>query len=217
MSLALMGPPGVGKGTQATRLMATLGVPHVSTGDMLRAALADRSPLGEKARVYVESGRLVPDELIGDLIVERLSNPDTNNGFILDGFPRTVEQVSILDGAMTRTGRSLASVIALVVDDREEIVRRLSGRRSCPQCTAVFHVLNHPPREEDRCDKCGSTLEQRPDDREEVIRERLKVYDAQTAPVLSVYEQRGTLVTIDGIGDPDEIFRKVLEALDVAA
>jgi adenylate kinase len=183
---------------------------------MLRAALADGSPLGEKARVFIESGRLVPDVLIGDLIVERLSKPDTADGFILDGFPRTVEQVALLDQAMEQAARSLDTVIALVVGDREEIVRRLSGRRTCPQCRSVFHIVNQPPQEEGVCDKCQMTLEQRRDDKEEVIRERLKVYDDQTAPVLALYDERELLNRVNGLGTPDEVFRSVREALDVA-
>ena len=210
-----MGPPGVGKGTQAVRLVETLGVPHISTGDMLRAALAEGTPFGEQARGFIESGRLVPDALIGDLIVERLSKPDTKDGFILDGFPRTIEQVGILDDAMAQTGRSLGTVIALVVEDREEIVRRLSGRRTCPNCQSVFHVVNHPPQKEGVCDECETALVQRPDDKEDVIRKRLKVYDAQTAPVLTVYDERELLNRVDGLGTPDEVFRNVREALDV--
>ncbi len=210
-----MGPPGVGKGTQAVRLVETLGVPHISTGDMLRAALAEGTPFGEQARGFIESGRLVPDALIGDLIVERLSKPDTKDGFILDGFPRTIEQVGILDDAMAQTGRSLGTVIALVVEDREEIVRRLSGRRTCPNCRSVFHVVNHPPQKEGVCDECETALAQRPDDKEDVIRKRLKVYDAQTAPVLTVYDERELLNRVDGLGTPDEVFRNVREALDV--
>ena len=200
-----MGPPGVGKGTQADRMQQLLGVPHVSTGNILRAAIRENgSSLGDQARKFVESGRLVPDELMGDLIAKRLEERDAANGFILDGFPRTVEQVSILDGVLSRLGLKLDKVLMLKVPE-SEIVRRLSGRRTCPSCGSVFHLASKPPAVPDVCDACGSALVQRPDDSEQVFRERLNVYRSQTVPVARAYRDQGILVEIDGLGGIDDV------------
>lgn len=199
-----MGPPGVGKGTQAAKLKALIGVPHVSTGDILRGAMQDGSSLGKKVRDYVESGRLVPDELMGDLIAEQLVRKDAAAGFILDGFPRTLEQVTILDGVLGRLGLSLDRVLMMVAPEAE-IVRRLSGRRTCPKCGSVFHLESRPPKAPGICDACGSALVQRKDDTEQVIRERLKVYTSQTLPVAEAYRSKGILVEIDGSGEVDAV------------
>ena len=205
MRVVLMGPPGVGKGTQAEQMQQRLGVPHVSTGNILRAAMGQHgSPLGEKVRSFVESGRLVPDGLMGDLIAERLERKDAATGFILDGFPRTLEQVSILEDVLGRLGLALDRVLMLVVPETE-IVRRLSGRRTCPQCGAVFHLESRPPAVSGVCDVCGSALVQRPDDTEAVIRDRMKVYRDQTVPVASAYRAKGILVEIDGLGEVDDV------------
>ena len=196
-----MGPPGVGKGTQAEQMQALLGVPHVSTGNILRAAIQENgSPLGSKVRGYVESGRLVPDGLMGDLIAERLGRKDAARGFILDGFPRTLLQVSILEGVLGRLGLELDKVLMMRVPE-SEIVRRLSGRRTCPKCGTVFHLESRPPAVAGVCDACGSALVQRPDDTEQVIRERMKVYAEQTLPVADAYRAKGLLFEIDGFGD----------------
>jgi len=200
-----MGPPGVGKGTQAEQMQALLGVPHVSTGNILRAAIQDGgSSLGKEVRQFVESGRLVPDALMGDLIADRLARKDAGAGFILDGFPRTLEQVSILDEVLGRLGLSLDRVLMLVVPEGE-IVRRLSGRRTCPSCGAVFHLDSRPPALSGICDVCGAALVQRPDDTEKVIRERMKVYTDQTLPVAAAYRDMGLLLEVDGFGDVDEV------------
>jgi len=200
-----MGPPGVGKGTQAEQMQGLLGVPHVSTGNILRAAIQENgSSLGRDVRQFVESGRLVPDGLMGDLIADRLARKDASAGFILDGFPRTLEQVSILDGVLGRLGLSLDKVLMLVVPERE-IVRRLSGRRTCPSCGAVFHLDSRPPTVSGICDVCGAALVQRPDDTEQVIRERMKVYTAQTLPVADAYRAKGLLVEVDGFGEVDAV------------
>jgi adenylate kinase len=205
MRVVLMGPPGVGKGTQAEQMQALLGVPHVSTGNILRAAIQQEgSPLGKKVRGFVDSGKLVPDDLMGDLIAERLERKDAGAGFILDGFPRTLAQVSILDGVLSKLGMGLDKVLKLVVPENE-IVRRLSGRRTCPQCGAVFHLESRQPAAPGVCDVCGSALVQRPDDREQVIRERMKVYADQTLPVADAYRSRGVLVEIDGFGGVDTV------------
>ena len=208
-----MGPPGVGKGTQAEQLQARLGVPHVSTGNILRAAIRDEgSPLGRQVRGFVESGRLVPDALMGALIAERLERKDASVGFILDGFPRTLPQVTILDGVLGRLGMTLDKVLMLAVPE-SEIVRRLSGRRTCPGCGAVFHLDSRRPAADGVCDACGSTLTQRPDDTEAVIHERLKVYAAQTRPVAEAFRTRGLLVEIDGFGGVDAVGARLTSGL----
>jgi len=208
-----MGPPGVGKGTQAAQMQALLGVPHVSTGNILRVAIQQEgSPLGTEVRRFVESGRLVPDGLMGDLIAERLERKDAVAGFILDGFPRTLEQVDILDGVLGRLGLELDRVLMLKVPEAE-IVRRLSGRRTCPACAAVFHLASRPPAVTGVCDACGSELVQRPDDTEQVIRERMKVYADQTLPVAEAYRSKGLLIEIDGLGEVDAVRARLTSGL----
>lgn len=207
-----MGPPGVGKGTQAAKLKALLGVPHVSTGDILRASMQNGSPLGKQVKDYVEGGRLVPDALMGDLIAEHLVRKDAAAGFILDGFPRTLEQVGILDDVLGRLGLSLDRVLMLVAPEAE-IVRRLSGRRTCPKCGSVFHLESRPPKAPGICDACGSALVQRKDDTEQVIRERLKVYTSQTLPVAEAYRAKGLLVEVDGAGEVDAVGSRLTAGL----
>ena len=213
MKVVLMGPPGVGKGTQAEQMQALLGVPHISTGNILRAAIEqDGSPLGAKVRGFVESGRLVPDGLMGDLIGERLGRKDAAGGFILDGFPRTLEQVSILEDVLGRLGLKLDKVLMMRAPDAE-IVRRLSGRRTCPKCGSVFHLESRPPAVSGVCDACGSALVQRPDDTEQVIRERMKVYAEQTLPVADAYRAKGLLLEIDGFGDVEAVRARLASGL----
>lgn len=210
MRLVLMGPPGVGKGTQAGFLAHRLGVPHLSTGDLLREAVKDGTALGRRARTFMEGGRLVADDLIGDVIQERVQRSDAAPGFVLDGFPRTVEQVAILDRVLDRIGGVLDGVFLLLTPE-EEIIRRLSGRRTCPQCGAVFHIESRPPKSAGVCDACGSALVLRQDDTEDVILERLRVYAERTLPVAVAYRERGVLVEIDGTGDAETV-RGRLEA-----
>lgn len=209
-----MGPPGVGKGTQAAHMQVLLGVPHVSTGNILRAAIQQEgSSLGLEVRKFVESGRLVPDDLMGELIAERLGREDARVGFILDGFPRTLQQVSILDGVLGRLGLELDRVLMLVVPEAE-IVRRLSGRRTCATCGAVFHLESRTPAVPGVCDKCGAELVQRPDDREQVIRERMKVYADQTLPVADAYRAKGLLVEVEGGGTIDAVRARLTSGLE---
>jgi adenylate kinase len=203
-----MGMPGVGKGTQALRLKETLGIPHVSTGDILRDAVKNGSALGRKIRGNLETGSLVPNDVMGDLVVERLGRTDARQGFVLDGFPRNLKQVEILDGALGRLGMDLDSVIFLSASERE-VVHRLTGRRVCPNCGVVFHVDSRPPKSAGVCDKCGSALVQRQDDREEVILERMEVYREQTAPVVGAYANRGLLREVSGAGDAEQVFARV--------
>jgi adenylate kinase len=194
-------------------MQALLGVPHVSTGNILRAAIHQNgAPLGEEVRRFVESGRLVPDALMGDLIAERLGRKDAAGGFILDGFPRTVEQVAILEGVLGRLGLALDRVIMLKVPEAE-IVRRLSGRRTCPSCGSVFHLESRPPAVSGICDTCGATLVQRPDDTEQVIRERMRVYADQTLPVADAYRAKGLLVEVDGFGEVDAVRQRLRSGL----
>ena len=212
MRLVLMGAPGAGKGTQAVRLRDVLDVVHVSTGEILRDAVQEGSALGRKVKQYLDSGQLVTDALIGDVMAHRLDRPDARKGFILDGFPRTVEQVGILDRVLEGLGVSLDRVLMLTAPVGE-VVRRLSGRRVCPKCNAVYHVEAQPPKSAGVCDACGSALVQRPDDMEQVIRERLEVYDRQTLPIAETYRQRGLLTELDATGDPDEVFELVRQSL----
>lgn len=198
----------MGKGTQAVALQERVGVPHVSTGDMLRAAIRAGSPQGEKARAIVESGRLVPDELISEMVGDRLQSEDVAKGFILDGFPRTVGQAEYLDGALRDQGKALDAVINLDVPVAV-VVDRLAGRRVCPSCGASYHVRHKPPRVEGRCDNCGATLGVRADDASDVVRGRLEVYERQTAPVLEYYRRQGLLRDVDGIGTPEEVAERI--------
>jgi len=208
-----MGPPGVGKGTQAEKLRDHLDVPHISTGDLLREAVKAGTPVGRKVRSFVESGGLVPDELMGDLIAERLGRSDAAAGFILDGFPRTVEQVAILERVLDRLGVILDRAIALTADEAE-IVRRLTGRRICPVDGAVYHIESRPPKSPGVCDKCGSALVQRADDTEEVIRNRLDVYSNQTLPLMEAYRERDTLREVDASGTPAEVFERLKKGIE---
>jgi len=195
------------------QLQALLGVPHVSTGNILRAAIQeDGSPLGPKVRQFVEGGRLVPDGLMGDLIAERLGRKDAAAGFILDGFPRTLEQVVILDGVLGRLGLELDKVLMLSAPESES-VRRLSGRRTCPKCGSVFHLESRPPAAVGVCDACGSMLVQRPDDTEQVIRERMRVYADQTLPVAAAYRAKGLLIEINGFGDVTAVRERLTSGL----
>lgn len=199
-----MGMPGVGKGTQATVLQNLLGVPHVSTGDILRDAVRAGTALGHEVSGILESGRLVSDDLMRELIAERLGQDDVREGFILDGFPRTQEQVNILDGVLAQLSISLDAVYVLSAPE-DEIVRRLGGRRVCPKCSEVYHLETKPPASAGVCDGCGSALGQRADDSEAVIRDRLRVYADQTLPVAATYRERGLLQEIDATGSPETV------------
>lgn len=203
-----MGMPGVGKGTQAARLAERLGVVHLSTGDILREAVKAETPLGLQAKDTMASGKLVPDELIGEMISDRLVRADVKDGFILDGFPRTVVQVTILDRVLEQRGILLDRVVLLVAPE-QEIVRRLSGRRVCEGCGSLYHVESKPSSKGEACERCDGTLIQRPDDTEGVIRERLEVYREKTLPIADAYEQRGLLVNVEGTGAPDEVFERL--------
>jgi adenylate kinase len=208
-----MGMPGVGKGTQASRLREAFKVLHVSTGDILREAINAGSALGKRVRDYLDSGTLVPDDLMAELITERLRRSDASAGFVLDGFPRTADQVAILDRVLEHLSVKLDGVFLLVASEGE-IVSRLSGRRICPGCGEVYHVNNRQPESAGVCDKCGSALVQRPDDTESVILERLEVYKNQTLPIVETYSARGLLHEVDSLGDPAAVFERLRGAVE---
>jgi len=211
--LVLLGPPGAGKGTQARMLEKRLGVPQVASGDLLRAAVRKRTALGVEAKRYMDKGALVPDELVLKLIEERLQQPDAASGFILDGFPRTAAQAETLTAKLQASGsRQLDKVIAIIVPD-DEIVKRISGRRTCKNCGAMYHVIYDPPRNQNLCNSCNGELYQRDDDAEDTVRMRLEVYAATMRPLLEYYGRLGLLAQIDGIGRPEEIQQSILGAL----
>jgi adenylate kinase len=210
--VVLLGPPGVGKGTQAKLMQEHYRIPQISTGDMLREAVADGTPIGGKAKSYMDAGELVPDDVMIGVVEERLVKPDAVHGCLLDGFPRTVPQAQALETLLARSGKPLDAAVALEADE-EELVRRLSGRRTCPACSATYHVVNAPPRTEGVCDRCGGTLVTRDDDQPEAVRNRLKVYAAQTEPLIAFYAERGLLRRVDAAGSVDQVFALVREVL----
>lgn len=208
-----MGPPGCGKGTQGKRLGSHYRIPQLSTGDMLRAAVRDLTPVGVKARGYMDKGQLVPDEVIIGIMRERLAASDCSRGYILDGFPRTIEQGKALDRLFTETGDKLTAVLNLAVPD-EEVVARLSGRRQCTKCGTGFHVSFNKPKKEGVCDACGANLYQRDDDNEKTVCDRLSVYNKQTAPLIEFYKNKNVLHELKGFGSIDEIFKKLCSLID---
>jgi adenylate kinase len=213
--IVLLGPPGSGKGTQASALQRGRGVAHIASGDLLRANVRDNTALGGKAKPYMDRGELVPDELILDMMADRLSQPDSAQGYVLDGFPRTVAQAEALEKRLGGLRQELDAVISLQVPETE-ILRRLGGRRTCPQCDAIYHIDTMPPKQEGSCDKCGAGLIQRDDEKPEVIRKRLEVYGAQTAPLMDFYRGRGLLHEVDGTIGVDNVIREI-EAIVAAA
>jgi adenylate kinase len=212
LNLILMGPPGAGKGTQADRLVADFDLPYYATGDILRAAVKEESELGKEAKQYMDRGDLVPDEVICRVIMERVDSTEAADGFLLDGFPRTVPQAETLDEALERRGRELTAAILVEVPD-EEVIRRLSGRRICVKNQHVYHVEFDPPKNEGVCDQDGSRLVQREDDAEETVQKRLDVYHEQTSPLIQWYEAKTLLRRFDGTRSPDEVHRHIRATL----
>ncbi|NLU43201.1 MAG: adenylate kinase [Firmicutes bacterium] len=212
MRLILLGPPGAGKGTQAESLSATLGIPHISTGDMFREAVAAGTPLGREAKSYMDAGKLVPDEVTIGIVRERLDRPDARSGFVLDGFPRTVPQAEALDEILKDLSEKIDAVVCIDVPE-DKLVRRLSRRRVCRGCGAIYHLETKPPGPDGRCTVCGGELYQRDDDTEETVRRRLEVYRLQTEPLIRYYEKRGLLRTVSGDKDIDSVNRDTLAAL----
>ncbi len=212
MRIVLLGAPGAGKGTQAKKLVEKYGIPQISTGDILRKAVADGTPLGKEAKSYMDKGELVPDSVVIGLVKESLTGDDCKKGFILDGFPRNTAQAEVLDKVLDETNIPLQ--VALCVDvDMDILMKRLTGRRTCRQCGQMYNIYFSSPQKEGVCDKCGGELYQRDDDKEETIRRRLEVYEAQTAPLIEYYKNKGILKTVEGTGDIDEIFANICSIL----
>jgi adenylate kinase len=211
--VVLLGAPGAGKGTQAKMLIDKFKIPQISTGDILRKAVADGTPLGKEAKVIMESGGLVSDKIVLGLVEERVKQPDCKNGFILDGFPRNTAQAEALDKLLA--GMNMPLTIALTVDvEKSELMKRLTGRRTCKSCQQMYNIYFSPPKKEGICDKCGGALFQRDDDKEETIKKRLDVYDSQTAPLISYYGKKNIMKTVKGVGSIDDIFKKVVAVLE---
>jgi adenylate kinase len=216
MKLVLLGPPGAGKGTQAERIKSRYDLAHLSTGDMLREAVAEGTEVGRQAKDIMAAGRLVPDDLIIRLVEERVGQPDCAGGFVLDGFPRTRGQAEALDMLLARHGQKLDAVVEIAVDD-DTLVERIAGRFSCANCGAGYHDRFKPTRTPGVCDACGSTeLTRRPDDNAETVRARLRAYHDQTAPLLPYYRDKGLLVTVDGVAEIDQVTEEIIRKLDAA-
>ena len=212
MRLVLLGAPGAGKGTQAKKLIEKHGIPQISTGDILRKAVADGTPLGKEAKSYMDKGELVPDKVVIGLIEDRLKQPDCKKGFILDGFPRNTAQAETLDVMLKKLNMPLDSALSVEVP-KDDLMKRLTGRRTCKGCQQMYNIYFSPPKKNGVCDRCGGELFHRDDDKEETIKRRLDVYDAQTAPLISYYKKSGILKSVIGVGGIDEIFKKVCSVL----
>lgn len=212
MNIILLGPPGAGKGTQAKRLIDKYGIPQISTGDMLRAALKEGTPLGLEAKKYMDQGALVPDSVVIGLVKERIQQADCSKGYMLDGFPRNVSQAEALDEMLNELGQKIDHVVCVEVP-ASDLIGRLTGRRTCRNCGAGFHVLFDPPKTDGVCDKCKGELYQRDDDNEATVSSRLKVYDDQTAPLISYYDKQSKLRRIDGVGSMDTILQRITAVL----
>ena len=212
LNLILLGPPGAGKGSQAKSLAARYGIPHISTGDILRAAVRDRTELGVKAKTYMDKGALVPDALVVEIVAERVKMDDCKAGFILDGFPRNIPQAEAVEMMLSALGKKTDKVINIQVSHRE-IIKRLIGRWVCRNCGEGYHIIFNPPMENKKCDKCKGEIYQRDDDKEDTILARLKIYEEQTAPLIDFYKKRGSLISIEGAGGFGEITEKILNAV----
>jgi len=212
LKIILLGPPGAGKGTQAKSISREYNIPHISTGDIFRKNISEKTPLGVEAKGYMDSGKLVPDELTINLVKDRLTKEDCKNGFMLDGFPRTVMQAEALDAFLKE--RNIDIDAALLIDaPKDLIIERMTGRRVCSKCGETYHIMNIPPKVEDVCDVCGSALIHRKDDNLETVIERLEVYDKQTQPLVEYYRRRGKLMSVDGAKELHEVFEDIRDLL----
>ncbi len=212
MKIIMLGAPGAGKGTQAKRIAAKYAIPHISTGDIFRANIKEGTELGKKAKTYMDQGLLVPDELVVDLVVDRLLQDDCKNGYVLDGFPRTIPQAQSLDGALAKIGEKMDFAIDVDVPDTN-IVNRMGGRRACVGCGATYHVKYNPTKKEGICDTCGEELILRDDDKPETVQKRLDVYHEQTQPLIDYYQKAGILKSVDGTVDMDDVFDAIVQIL----
>ena len=212
MKIIMLGAPGAGKGTQAKQIAGKYSIPHISTGDIFRANIKNGTELGKKAKEYMDQGLLVPDELTCDLVVDRIGQDDCKNGFVLDGFPRTIPQAEALTNALNELGQKMDYAIDVDVPD-ENIVKRMSGRRACLECGATYHVVSIPPKKEGICDACGSELVLRDDDKPETVQKRLDVYHEQTQPLIDYYKEAGILKSVDGTQPMEDVFAEIVKIL----
>lgn len=213
MKIVMLGAPGAGKGTQAKKLAAKYGIPHISTGDIFRANIKNGTELGTKAKVFMDQGLLVPDELVVDLVVDRFKEPDCVNGYVLDGFPRTIPQAIEFDEALLKKQDAIEYAIDVDVPDAN-IIRRMSGRRACTSCGATYHLTTIPPKKEGICDICGSEIVLREDDKPETVEKRLAVYHELTQPLIDYYQSKGILKSVNGSRDADEIFEEITKIVE---
>ncbi len=212
MKIIMLGAPGAGKGTQAKMIADRYGIPHVSTGDIFRANIKEGTELGKEAKTYMDKGLLVPDELTVKILLDRVAKDDCKNGYVLDGFPRTIPQAQVLDKALAEIGDRIDYAIDVDVPD-ENIIKRMSGRRACLSCGATYHIVHIPPKKEGICDRCGKELVLRDDDKEETVKKRLDVYHAQTQPLIEFYTEKGVLKTVDGTVDMQDVFAAIVRIL----
>ena len=212
MKIIMLGAPGAGKGTQAKMIAAKYGIPHISTGDIFRANIKNGTELGAKAKQYMDKGELVPDELVVDLVIDRFKEPDCANGYVLDGFPRTIPQAEALDKALTAIGENVDYAINVEVPD-ENIINRMGGRRACVGCGATYHVVYSPTKVEGKCDTCGGDLIIRDDDKPETVKNRLAVYHEQTQPLIDYYTKKGIIKEVDGTVDMNDVFKAITDIL----
>lgn len=212
MKIVMLGAPGAGKGTQAVNIAKEFGIPHISTGDIFRANIKNQTELGMKAKSYMDKGALVPDDITIGMLLDRIVDNDCKNGFVLDGFPRTIPQAESLKAALSLQDARIDHAIDIEVPD-EVITKRMGGRRSCPKCGGTYHIVFNPPKQEGICDNCGTELVQRADDKPETVLERLKTYHDQTQPLIDFYRNEGVLTEVDGTKKPDEVLADILGAL----
>jgi len=215
MKIIMLGAPGAGKGTQAKMIADKYQIPHISTGDIFRANIKNGTELGKEAKKYMDAGQLVPDELTVKLLLDRVANEDCKNGYVLDGFPRTIPQAEVLENALTKLGEKVDYAIDVDVPD-ENIIRRMSGRRACVACGATYHIVYNPTKEEGICDRCGAALILRDDDKPETVIKRLDVYHAQTQPLIDFYSSRNVLRSVDGTQDLMKVFEDIVKILDAS-